>query len=329
MDADHLILHTGLIPELRRARVCSTSAGTAQQNPWTTLLASINYTFSLYSPCSLSLVHQRPANYICIPTTDTLYKNPIHTNKMRSQIFALGLAGVAAAAYAPEAPSYGQETTPAAAPAYGAATTPEAPTYESTSSTSEAPVYESTSTPMAPGYGWESTSSESTPVSPETTSAPAYSMPTGYGSDTTVTDVISEYTTYCPEATTLTHGGMTYTVSTATTLTITSCPGGCSQSAAVPTMAPTTSAAVPYSPVETSAMSAPVYGPGSSSATWATSVAGAVPYYPTGSSNATMPAGTGSPSAPASQPASYTGAASNVAAGAMVGFSGLIAALFL
>lgn len=40
-----------------------------------------------------------------------------------------------------------------------------------------------------------------------------------------VTDVVTAYTTYCPEATLLTHGGMTYTVSEATTLTITNCPG--------------------------------------------------------------------------------------------------------
>ena len=42
-----------------------------------------------------------------------------------------------------------------------------------------------------------------------------------------VTDVVTAYTTYCPEATIITHKGETYTVSSATTLTITNCPGGC------------------------------------------------------------------------------------------------------
>lgn len=39
-----------------------------------------------------------------------------------------------------------------------------------------------------------------------------------------VTDVVTAFTTYCPEATQITHGGSTYTVSSATTLTITNCP---------------------------------------------------------------------------------------------------------
>jgi hypothetical protein len=39
-----------------------------------------------------------------------------------------------------------------------------------------------------------------------------------------VTDVVTEYTTYCPEATTLVENNQTYTVTSATTLTITNCP---------------------------------------------------------------------------------------------------------
>lgn len=41
-----------------------------------------------------------------------------------------------------------------------------------------------------------------------------------------VTEVVTAYTTFCPEATEITHAGETYTVSEATTLTITNCPGG-------------------------------------------------------------------------------------------------------
>ncbi|KAF4925307.1 Clock-controlled protein 6 [Colletotrichum viniferum] len=41
---------------------------------------------------------------------------------------------------------------------------------------------------------------------------------------TYVTEVVSAYTTYCPAATVITHGDKTYTVTSATTLTITNCP---------------------------------------------------------------------------------------------------------
>jgi hypothetical protein len=46
-----------------------------------------------------------------------------------------------------------------------------------------------------------------------------------YGSNVTVvTEVVDTYTTYCPGPTTITHGSKTYTVTEATTLTITDCP---------------------------------------------------------------------------------------------------------
>ncbi|TDZ27014.1 Clock-controlled protein 6 [Colletotrichum sidae] len=41
---------------------------------------------------------------------------------------------------------------------------------------------------------------------------------------TYVTEVVSAYTTYCPGPTVITHADKTYTVTTATTLTITDCP---------------------------------------------------------------------------------------------------------
>ncbi|KAH8169811.1 hypothetical protein LIA77_10355 [Sarocladium implicatum] len=46
----------------------------------------------------------------------------------------------------------------------------------------------------------------------------------GNGTVTTTTEVVTAFTTYCPEATTLTYGDKTYTVTEATTLTITDCP---------------------------------------------------------------------------------------------------------
>lgn len=38
------------------------------------------------------------------------------------------------------------------------------------------------------------------------------------------TEVVTAYTTYCPAPTEITHGGKTYTITEATTLTITDCP---------------------------------------------------------------------------------------------------------
>ena len=44
---------------------------------------------------------------------------------------------------------------------------------------------------------------------------------------TPVTEVVTQYTTYCPEPTTITDGDNVITVTEPTTLTITHCPGGC------------------------------------------------------------------------------------------------------
>ncbi|KID63635.1 hypothetical protein MBR_09870, partial [Metarhizium brunneum ARSEF 3297] len=55
------------------------------------------------------------------------------------------------------------------------------------------------------------------------------------------TEVVTALTTYCPAPTTLTHGDKTYTITSATTLTITDCPCTISkpvQPTAVPTPAP-------------------------------------------------------------------------------------------
>ncbi|OAR01257.1 hypothetical protein LLEC1_07434 [Akanthomyces lecanii] len=41
---------------------------------------------------------------------------------------------------------------------------------------------------------------------------------------TVVTEVVDSYTTFCPSATQITHGTDTYTVTSATTLTVTNCP---------------------------------------------------------------------------------------------------------
>jgi hypothetical protein len=52
----------------------------------------------------------------------------------------------------------------------------------------------------------------------------AFASTVAAGYNATTTEVVTSFTTYCPEATTLTFGGSTYTVTEATTLTITNCP---------------------------------------------------------------------------------------------------------
>jgi len=46
----------------------------------------------------------------------------------------------------------------------------------------------------------------------------------GNGTEVTITETVSSYTTYCPLPTTIVENNVTYTVTTATTLTITNCP---------------------------------------------------------------------------------------------------------
>ncbi|ODQ45331.1 hypothetical protein PICMEDRAFT_74095 [Pichia membranifaciens NRRL Y-2026] len=67
----------------------------------------------------------------------------------------------------------------------------------------------------------------------------------GFSNDTTVTEVVTALTTYCPEATTIVTNGKTYTVTSATTLTITDCPCTIVHTTSVaPSTAPKSSASV-------------------------------------------------------------------------------------
>ncbi|GAB1732104.1 hypothetical protein NU195Hw_g7836t1 [Hortaea werneckii] len=100
----------------------------------------------------------------------------------------------------------------------------------STSSTSE----------MTSAISTTSATSATSSVSETTATANATSS-TG---DVYVTEVVDKFTTYCPYATSFTAGGKTYTVSSATTLTVTDCPGGCTVSKPASMSAPTTAAPV-------------------------------------------------------------------------------------
>ncbi|KAI4183482.1 MAG: hypothetical protein L6R41_005368 [Letrouitia leprolyta] len=137
------------------------------------------------------------------------------------------------------------------------------------------------------------------------------------------TEIVTAYTTYCPAATQITHGGQTYTVTSATTLTITNCPctvtkpvssapvvycSTCTPTSPVVPVVPSSSVVVP--PV----VSVPTAGPVSPSATPVvpvpvTPVTPVSPVVPvgTGSSVVVPPpvvTGTGSPIPPVSPPVS-------------------------
>jgi len=58
----------------------------------------------------------------------------------------------------------------------------------------------------------------------KTTSVPTTMKPVGTAPPVLVTTVVTAYTTYCPAPTTVVQGNMTYTVTSATTLTIKNCP---------------------------------------------------------------------------------------------------------
>jgi len=71
-----------------------------------------------------------------------------------------------------------------------------------------------------------SASSSSSAVAPTSTASalPVRPVGTGIAAPVYTTEVVTSFTTYCPEATVLAFGNKTYTVSKATTLTITDCP---------------------------------------------------------------------------------------------------------
>lgn len=114
---------------------------------------------------------------------------------------------------------------------------------------------------------------------------------------TVVTEVVTEYTTYCPEPTTLTHGDKTYTITEATTITL-PCPTGCHVTKTL-----------------TSSPAAPTVPAGNSSA----------PAAPTKQPTAAPPA----PTTANPAPPAFTGAASQlvVSGGAMAAVFGIAAYL--
>jgi len=131
-----------------------------------------------------------------------------------------------------------------------------------------------------------------------------------YSNETVVytTEVVTAYTTYCPGPTTIAHGTKTYTVTEATTLTITDCPCTVTK--------PVYSSSVVNCPSSTPAPSVPA-GPYPN----ATAPAPAPPVY---SSSAVV-----IPSSPVvSSPPIATGAATKVSAAGLAAAFGLLAFVF-
>merc|ERR1712029_523611 len=142
-------------------------------------------------------------------------------------------------------------------------------------------------------------------------------------SDVYVTDVVTAYTTYCPNPTKITHKGETYTVSEATTLTITNCPGGCTVTKPASSAVVSSAPVVPETtaPVETTPVAMPMPSAG---APYPSANGTTTAPYGTG-----VPAGTGSSATGSSTAPAYTGAANQAYLSASAGFLalfGLVAA---
>lgn len=142
------------------------------------------------------------------------------------------------------------------------------------------------------------------------------------GNVTYTTEVVTAYETYCPGPTTITYGQKTYTVSKATTLTITDCPctiskpvyttskGSTTAATTGPTTAPTTYATVtPPSSKPTTAVPTTYYPTGNSTLTTVKPTGGATTptTYAPGSPSGT-PTGTAIPTAGAGKAAAMSGA---------------------
>jgi len=125
----------------------------------------------------------------------------------------------------------------------------------------------------------------------------------GYSNVSYTTEVVTAYTTYCPEATQLTYNGQTYTITEATTLTITNCPCTVSKPVYTTSSVACTTCAAPTS--------APAYAN--------TTVAGAT--YPV---STVYPTGTGSGPVGTSTPHAITGGANKAMAASGAGLAGLL-----
>jgi len=144
------------------------------------------------------------------------------------------------------------------------------------------------------------------------------------------TEVVTAFTTYCPFATTLSHNGQTYTVTSATTLTITNCPCTITKSSSIaPANITSSHATLPPSNSSSIASATPTHSIASGSPI--SSISKSAAPYPSINGTTTAPVGptgTGSP-ATSSSVVPFHGAASKASAAgaAFLALFGLVAAL--
>ena len=124
----------------------------------------------------------------------------------------------------------------AVALASSAAALPGAGEWSTTTSSTYSSSTTSSSSSYTDPWGVSTYSTTASPVKTYTTSSsyssetewaswdPSYSYSSSSTSVSYTTTVVASLTTFCPFATTITHGVNTYTVESATTLTITDCP---------------------------------------------------------------------------------------------------------
>ncbi|ERF68226.1 hypothetical protein EPUS_08663 [Endocarpon pusillum Z07020] len=116
----------------------------------------------------------------------------------------------------------------------------------------------------------------------------SYSSSSAHSNVTYTTQVVTAYTTYCPTPTKITHGIHTYTVTEATTLTISDCP--CTVSVPVYTSSVTSCTTCSYS-----SDAKPVYPTSIPSVPSSSAVKPSSVIHPVPSSNGTVPSGPVSP----------------------------------
>lgn len=139
---------------------------------------------------------------------------------------------------------------------------------------------------------------------------PAYNTTSSVPEPVYTTKVVTELTTVCPEPTEITYGTKTYTVTEATTLTISDCPCTVTE--------PVEPTSYPTKPVEP-----PVYTPPAPPATTEAPYPSKNVTVPT----APAPTGTGAPSTTAPAPPAFTGAATQAGVGLLAIAGALVAFL--
>lgn len=159
-----------------------------------------------------------------------------------------------------------------------------------------------------------SSAAASVKVESVATSAAPSSTVAAAGNETYVTEVVTAYTTICPVATEIAHGGKTYTATAGATLTISDCPNGCTVTKPVYTSIVTACAtcSASTSPAAAVPTTAGVQGGSSPNPPYAPISNGTVSYSKPALGSATTPGVAGTPAATTPGSAMFTGAAAAV-----------------